>query len=371
MSVDHAILPPSSAERIVACPGSRVMCEIYPSEDTIDTQEGEATHWAGSELLNGSNVALGQIAANSVMLTDDMVERAESWCDYIVGRGPVGSVEQSVHGYFINSSNWGTPDHWVLDGTTWTLHVDDYKDGFRIVPSKGNWQLINYTALILENLGLLDDTTIKIALTIHQPRSFHRNGPTRTWLTSIGELTPYFDTMRRQYAIALSDNAPVVAGPHCRDCSARHDCEAAIEAGHEARDTAYQSVPLVMSPRALMREYDMLLRAETMIVSRRKGIEQSLLAKIQRGESVPYFCIDRTIGRTVWNDDAVANGIVELAEANNVRVTKNDVALITPKQAIKAGLPAEIVQMYSRAQPGAIELVRDDGTLAESIFKEK
>ncbi len=367
MSGDHAPLAPSSAARLVACPGSRLMEALYPQEPDIDTMEGEAAHWGASELLLDSDIALGQVAANGIVLNDEMIDAAEMYAGAIKARGRVGYVETMLRGNgVLNHENYGTPDHWTFDAPTWTIDLDDFKYGHKYVGPKRNWQFMNYGALILERLGLLGDPRVRFRFTVTQPRNYHRSGPIRTWECMAVELEPHFDTMRLQYDIAMGEAPPVYAGPQCDDCSARHDCPAAIAAGYVAREIAGKSIPLIMTPAALSREYRTVKWAERMIVARRKGIEEALLAKMRKGESVPYFAIEHNPGRTILRDDAVSNGLLDVAAAYGVKVAKD--AYITPLQMIKAGIPAHVMKMYTHTPNGAAELVEDDGDLAASVF---
>lgn len=367
-----ARLRPSSAGRIVACPGSVVMCELYPEEDTIETREGEAVHWAGAELLRGEQVALGQVTGNGVMLTDEMVETAEAYAGHIIGRDDLegfGHVEETVASAALHVENYGTPDYWIYKPQLHHLFIDDLKNGHGFVSEIRNWQLMDYAALVAREIGMYGDDRLRITMTIHQPRSFHRRGPHRSVTVTLGELRKPLSELSLAFRKALEPGAPVIASnpDECTNCSARHECEAAIAAGHAAKDLAYDSTPLVMSPAALSKEYRTLVRAEKMIKARREGIKQSIMSSIQRGKLVPYFGIEHTKGRTVWRDDAVDQGIIDVAQAYSVPVTKP--AMITPLQAIKAGIPEDVVKMYSHAPSGAAELVEDDGTFAANVFK--
>jgi hypothetical protein len=70
------------------------------------------------------------------------------------------------------------------------------------------------------------------------------------------------------------------------------------------------------------------------------------------------------MGRTVWT--APASEVIALGNMLGVDVSKPDV--ITPKQSIKAGLPAEVVAAYSHAPRGAAELAEDNGHAAAKVF---
>lgn len=370
-----ARLRPSAAGRIVACPGSVVMGERYPEEDTIETREGEAVHWGGAQLLRGEQIALGLVADNGVTLTDEMVETAEAYYGHIAERdgltlGPVDvHVEEMVASAALHVENYGTPDYWNYVAVDRHLFIDDLKNGHGFVNEIRNWQLMNYAALVARELGLYGDDRLKITMTIHQPRSYHRRGPHRSVTVTLGELRKPLAELSLAFRNALEPNAPVIASnpDECMNCSARHECEAAIAAGYVGVDMAYDSTPLIMSPAALSKEYRTLIRAEKIIKARLGGIEQSILSSIQRGKSVPFFAIEHNKGRTVWRDDAVAQGIGDVAQVYGVTVTKP--AMITPLQAIKAGLPEDVVKMYSHAPSGAAGLVEIDGNYAASVFK--
>ncbi len=369
----HAPLPPSSAARIVACAGSRKMAELYPEEDTIDTQEGEAAHWAGAELIRGEQVAVGQVAANGVTLTAEMVEAAEDYASYIIKRDRVpcqAHIEEHVASGALHPENYGTPDYWMYSKSDHHLFIDDFKYGHGFVNEVCNWQLINYVALVARKLApwVFEDDALKVTMTIHQPRSYHRRGPHRSVTVRLGELRPYFATLANAFVEAMKPDAPVTASDpdECLKCTGRVYCEAAIAAEYWGVDMAYDSTPLIMSPAALSKEYRTLLRAEKMIKARREGIAESIKSTIRRGTAVPFFGIAHSKGRTVWKPDAIEQGIVEIGQAYGAQVEKP--ALITPLQAIKAGIPEDVVKLYSDTPSGSAELVEEDGNEAARVF---
>jgi hypothetical protein len=355
------------------------MAEAYPQEETIESREGDAVHWAGAELLRGQQVALGQVAANGVTLTDEMIDTATQYANYLFkrhgrvddewGGGHIdGQIEQLCGNGALHKDNWGTPDFWQYDAESHTLYVDDLKNGHRFVDEVRNWQLMNYAALIAHERGLYGDDRLRITMTIHQPRAYHRRGAHRSVTLTLGELRKDLSLLSLAFRNAMLPNAPVVAADpeQCLDCPGRVYCEAAIAAGYIAVDMAYDSTPLVMSHAAMSKEYRMLLRAETMIKARREGIKQAIESTIRRGQAVPFFGMVHSKGRRVFMDNAREQGFVDIAMVYGVTAVKEK--LITPTQAIAQGVPEEIVQMYSHAPAGAAELVVDDGTDAARIF---
>lgn len=371
----HAKYAPSSAARIVACWGSANVEARYPDEDSIDAQQGDAAHWAGSENLCGIRPQIGDVAPNGVVLNVEMIEAADMYAGHIIGRDRIawiGGAKYWVEGTFaegpIHAENYGTPDYAMYDHGNHHLYVDDFKYGHGFVSEIRNFQLINYVAIIAHALKIYYDDSLKVTMTIHQPRNYHRRGPIRSWTTTLGELRHLIAELSLAYRMADAPDAPVMARDPdaCKDCKGRHECEAVLMQEGPAIDLAYSSAPLVMSPAALRKERHRLIDAEKVIKLRREGIEQSLMSTIQRGGIVPYFSIAHKKGRTVWKDDAVKD-MQDIASAYNVTITTPKLSL-TPLQAIKAGIPEEVVGMYSHAPGGAAELVEDDGTAAEQIF---
>lgn len=373
----HAPLPPSSAARIVACPGSRAVEAAYPDDDSIDAAEGTAAHWAASQLLLGLIVRVDDVAPNGVILNVEMIEAAEMYAAYISHRDHVAAavdfrlVETPILSCPIHPDNYGTPDYRSYNASTHHLFVDDFKYGRGFVSEIGNYQLIDYVALAAAELGYYHDDSLRVTMTIHQPRNYHRRGPIRSWTTTLGSLRQPIAEMSTSFHMAMRPDAPVMARDPdaCWDCKGRHNCEAAIMAEGSAIDLAYSSAPLVMSPAALSKEYRRLVAAEKMIKLRRDGIEQSIVSTIQRGGVVPYFALEHKKGRTVWLD-GVSKDVIEIGKAYGVTIG-GEPKLITPLQAVKAGLPEEVVQAFSYAQSGGAELVEDDGTAAAQIFNKE
>ncbi len=348
------------------------MGALYPQDDTIEKREGTAVHWAGAEMLHGAPIALGQVAENDVVLNVEMIDAAELWAYYIKARGQVGSVEVTISEPALHQDNWGTPDHWWYDAATMTLYVDDLKYGHRFVDVYLNWQLMNYAALILRSLGLFGDDRVRIVFTLVLPRCFTAKGPIQTWTTTLGGIKPYLKRLSAAFRAADDPDALCDASDvdQCYDCSARHNCRANLEAATVALSITSQSIPLRLEPAAMSRQLRVLKYAEDRIKSLREGIEQSIVQTIRRQQSVPYFALEARPGREVFPDEAVQNGIIEAAAAYGVNVVKEQ-KLITPKQAIKAGVPADVVRLFSKKNSGALELVEDDGSTAARIFNQQ
>lgn len=365
---DHAPLAPSSASRRKACAGSRKMEALYPQgDDSPHALEGTAAHWAASEMLSGRTVDSGQIAENGVMLNDEMIEAATMYVDEIrkVANTPI-YVEQRVNINYIHEQCWGTPDAWLYDEYQQRLHLWDFKYGHRFVDVFENWQLIEYAAGILDSLGIdgIKDQHITVVMTIVQPRCYVGGSPIRSWSLRASDLRGYFNAARMFEAKAMANDATLTVSPECRDCSARHACPALQRAAYSDMNIATEAVPFDLPPEALGAELRYLQSAIGTLTTRASSLEEQALSMIRQGKSVPHFTAQHGNGRERWvKPEAEVIAMGELMGVN-LGVTK----LVTPKQAVKAGMPEAIVKSFTEIPRGELKLVPDDGTKARKIF---
>ena len=365
---DHALLAPSSASRRKACAGSLWMERKYPQpDDSPHALEGTAAHWAASETLSGRIVDSGQIAPNGVMLTDEMIDAADMYVDHIRSVATEGlHIEERVSIDTIHPDCWGTPDAWYYDTYQNRLHLWDFKYGHRFVDVFENWQLIEYAAGILEQIGVdgLSDQHITVDMTIVQPRCYVGGAPIRSWKVRAVDLRGYINAARMFEAKAIDDNAQLTVSPECRDCSARHACPALQRAAYSDMNIATEAVPFDLPPQALGTELRYIQSAIETLNARATSLEEQALSMIRRGVAIPHFTAQHGIGRERWARPEAE--IVAMGELMGVKlgVTK----LVTPKQAIKAGMNADIVKSFTETPQGELKLTPDDGTKARKIF---
>lgn len=369
---DHALLAPSSAARLVKCPGSRAMAAAFPREDTQESREGVATHWAWSELQRGDQVALGQVAPNGVTLDDVMIDSATSFYDWVQARGVTGQpklIETTIRNAWLHQENWGTPD--LIEFSGMTMYVDDLKHGFGYVSEFENWQLLNYAALKLAELYAKYGENIwelNVEMGIHQPRCYHRGSPHRVWKVKASELRPYIATMQKQFALAMTDDAPCIANSECEHCPAVHACEAAIAGAWEAVPHAYRSIPLVMSPDEKALQLTILQRAAERLKAVITGMKTDVQATISTGHRVSGYRVANGHGATVWLDEEQAK---QLGLMFGVKVVSENMR--TPIQVgadlKKMGIPPEVIASYSRHQTGAARLELFDAHELANVFK--
>lgn len=370
----HAFLPPSGAAAWVACANWPTMNARYPDAGGDESAEGTAAHWAFGEILFGRVIAEGQIAPNGVTLTEEMIEGAELYVDTIDAALAAAGldrsalmVERRVYMPQIHAQNDGTPDTWFYDRNRGRVELFDFKFGHRYVEVFENWQLINYSAGILHELGIdgVADQHLRMRLTIVQPRSYVAAGPVRSWEFVACDLRPYFNKLAYAARVAFSPDRQATPNDECRYCPGRHACTALQATAYEAADLAGASTPLELEPAALGLELRMLQRAQRRLEARISGLEATVEDRLKRGDRVPFFALEPTTGREKWArplDEVLALG--QLFGANLAKP-----AALTPKQAVKAGLPAAVVAAYVAAPTTGVQLVASNGDAAAKVFR--
>lgn len=371
-ATDHAILAPSALNTVVVCAGSPQLARLYPDdEDSQAAREGTASHWAGSEQLDGREVDVGQVAPNNVTLDVEMIEGADMYVAAVREIVPSGGhVEQRVDCSYVHPFMWGTPDFWHYDPVQRTLYVFDYKYGHRFVDAFENWQLLAYAAGIIATLGL-DDQSTMVQMTIVQPRNYHRDGPVRTWRVRAVDLRPYINILGNAAYTAVrpdgtyNPDAKCVVNPGCRDCNGRRACVTLQQSSMADIDLAGAPVPFDLPPVAVGNELRLITRAIAQLEARRSGLEEQAISAITRGENVPWHRLARSEGREKWTKPV--DEVLALGSLLGLDLRKPAEA-ITPVQARKLGLDAELSETYAARGSGALALVPDDGTHARRVF---
>ena len=357
----HAPFAPSGLATIVACPGAFKMRKLYPEdEDSPSAMEGTAAHWVASEMLLGRTHAVGELAPNGVAVTEEMQDGAEMYADALAPYLDGGKIETQVSCAGIHPNCYGTPDFSRLKPNT--LVIADYKFGHRHVEVFENWQEIAYANG--EMFYWHGEGELEVIFLIIQPRSYHRDGPVREWRTTASELEVYWDKLRAACVAAEQPDAPCVPSIHCQDCSANHACEALQRAGYAALDIAGQSAPLELTPEATGLELRIIEWGIERLKARQSGLAEQAQAMLRSGTAVPGYALEAGAGRERWAKPV--EEVVALGRMMEIDISKP--GALTPKQAIKAGLPAEIVRAYSETPVGEVKLVRSNEKQLRKVF---
>ena len=266
-------------------------------------------------------------------------------------------VEQRVNIPGIHPQCWGTPDAVTRNGKR--LWLWDFKYGYGIVEVFMNWQLLTYACGVSKPGD-------EIHLRIVQPRVWHKQGPVREWVITHDGLQFYGQQLRKAAAVAMGDNPQTVPGPHCRYCSARHTCKSARRVCLDGADYAAEASTEELSDRAIGKEIETLRWAQELISYRLTGLEADAFERLRSGKRCDGIEVSQSTGRLEWS--CSPEDIVAMADILSVDVRKAP-ELVSPRQAIAAGLPTEIVQQYATRRPGNQKLITNGDLKAQQVFK--
>lgn len=341
---DHARLAPSSASRRMACPGSLKFIEslgLPESEEHEAAAEGTLAHAVAHAICTGAVIPDGA--------TDEMLEGAVLWAEHTGGEG---EYEHKLSIESIHPECWGTVDHFRVVGNV--IHVSDYKFGHKFVDAFENWQLLNYAAGVLQVVPHGDEDLL--SLSIVQPRCFAPGGPIRTWLLSVAEAKVYFQQLRENAIEATSGTPELRPSPSaCYMCQGRLQCPAFVQTTYRILEVAKFGDPQWSTGISEMASELLWLEdAQEMLKHRVQVVTETLIDAATKGVRVPNWQVEHGQTRRKWA--ATDAEIKSLEGKYNVKLLKEEA--ITPAQAIKAGVPAEEVNMMSFQQPGKATLKR-------------
>jgi hypothetical protein len=382
----HSIIAPSSAGiwgKPDGCTGYVLMAQLYPeTEETPEAAEGSASHWVGADTLLSYGPDedfklcadyVGKVCPeNGVVITEEMTDGASLYVGNVLKlcqeRGLLGAlqIEQRLEMPAIHELAFGTSDCWIYDSKAHELFAWDYKFGFEAVEAFENWQTLMYLDGIVDKLGFkgTHDQDLKITLRIVQPRAFHRDGPIREWKTTGGALRGYTNILHANAHTALGPDAVCNTGSHCKNCSARTNCEAAITAGARLFEAASAPAPVDISTAALATQATLVTRAYKHLKALKIGYDSQIEGKVRAGEIVPGWTTEATFGREKW-DKPIAE-VIAMGDMMGKDLRKLEA--ITPKAAVKSGIDEAVIKAYSTQPRTGVKVTQDNGTKAKQVF---
>lgn len=362
-------LNPTNAARRVKCPGSHKLEQPFKDSKSDYATEGIAAHWVATYMAKNPGAVVPEYTPDGEEITEEMLEGGALYAGFIQDhfKGVMNKLhfEESLNISTIHPNVTGRPDCWgVL--TPVDLHLYDYKFGRSFVEVYENWQLIEYTAGILDLIKTtgLDEQYFNIHMHIIQPRSFHPSGQIRTWHVKACDLRAHFNILRSIEDEAMGDSPKTSVSSECGHCTARHVCPTLQASAMVGVDVAGSSIPHNLSPQQLATELRFLERYRDLLDSRICGLSAEALALIQRGDRVPYYQAVRGTGRDRWvkpKEQVIALGEMFGVDLKNVKV-------LTPKQAIAAGIDKKYIAKYYETPLGALKLSPVDTRKSDKIF---
>lgn len=352
---------PSGSKVWLACPLGLTMQNLYgdryPSGAAAD--EGTAAHWVKEQLRAGVILAVGDVTPNGVAVDADMLQygaEANAYIDRFAQGGEVFTeryLTMRIPGYEIR----GTTDDLatVAIDAERTLHIFDYKYGHVFVEATAP-QLKCYGVAAVQEFNIE-----RVALHVIQPRAYGQN-PYRSATFTPNDQNDFCDEVANALRLAHVRTPYAVAGEHCLRCPGRGHCDTLRTASLEFSAVCGTDTT---APEAVAAELRIAQQAVDLATARLKGLQDEAAHVISSGGLVPGWALERKPGRQQWKDE---QPVLALAEAFGILDTVSTRKLITPLQAQKAGLPAELVELHTERPMGEPKLVPAGETLAAKTF---
>jgi uncharacterized protein DUF2800 len=241
----HSEIGASGAHRWMACPGSVRMTRGLPQEESRYALEGTVAHAKSYVCLTEGREASAFLGEQEgfVRVTPEMVRSIELYVDLCRHYMDVCDEYWIERPFTLATLDppadmFGTTDFAALSRRRRELHILDFKYGRgQWVPARNNVQLLYYA---LGAVCAIDEPISRVYLTVVQPR-FANADPIRTWVVDAPELAEFsFELITRARA-ALEQNAPTIAGEHCKFCGAKGSC---LSYQNARSDAAYHAFDL-------------------------------------------------------------------------------------------------------------------------------
>ena len=238
-------------------------------------------------------------------------------------------VEQRV-----DYSNWipdgfGTTDFLCI-GKGGVCDVVDLKYGKGlVVDAFDNTQAMLYCIGILNEFDFLHDIE-KFNIHIYQPRVNNIS----EWSITTEDLIKFAKLAKRQAELALTDNAPIVAGEkQCQWCAHKNRCPALLKHTEEVISAEFDDLDELGSPNEISQaQVKLILDNKKLIESWMKAVEELAFDKLMSGEEVEGYKLVE--GRSIrkWANQEEAVVVLESMLGADAFERK----LLTPAKATKA-----------------------------------
>lgn len=326
----HALLSASSAHRWLNCPPSAVAAEAYPQQDTEFTREGTTAHEVAEHVARGGNPNLEELQDWMPDVTQEMVECARGYADYIQEQikepDALVMLEQKVDFSPWVPDGYGTGDCIIIQGDT--MDVIDYKYGKGVaVSAVDNPQEMCYGLGALNEYGFAYEIE-RVRLHIYQPRinnvSVHE--------MTVADLLAWGESIKPVAEQAAKGKGKYSAGAWCKFCPHAGRCRTLTKVCSEYVETHGLKVRV---PVLAAHEVAEVLAMEPLVTLWLKRVKDQALSTMLSGEQIPgYKVVEGKPGNRKWFDELQVLAVLE--EAGYSREDVTETKLLSPAGMDKA-----------------------------------
>ncbi len=348
--------------RFIACNGSITMPVNVPYNVNDESRiEGNAAHWLIEQVHKRVHTAIELIdrkANNGFSITGEMVEYCTPYLDATRDKGDVECETSYGDGQFYQIN--GRADHIYYDPALRRLYISDFKYGYSIIEPENNWTLISHAiGWMFKNQNL---PVTSVQLCIYQPRPHHPLGKIREHIYHVESIWLFWDQL---HAILLNPTNTLNTSTHCKDCSARVNCPAAMKAEMNAVDVSEMAYIADVDDITLGFLLDQIDRASEILKQGKKAYTELALHRLKAGKIVPGYGVEKDLTNKQWKEGITVDTAMML--------TGKDLGkkqLITPKQAIDMGVSETAVNALCERKEKGVKLTRmNAATQVKKLFK--
>ena len=328
-------LRPSSFDRLVACGGSLLLEEKYPSPEGPAALDGTAAHECARFMFEGLSYKVGDTDGNGTEINQEMLDGATEFVEMVKGWGVEPVIEQSLPCSRIHSDCGGTPDAWGADRPKKIIYLGDFKFGHRYVDVK-TYQLIAYASGILDYLGVDPKEYMqwRIIFFICQPR-FYAADRIRTRDVNVSSLEGAWETLKNVCAVSTGSTPSCRTGSHCRDCGGRKACVTLQKSASNVMSLMQRVEDFDLDPSQTGQELRRLHQAMEILDARIAGLSESAISFIGQGKRVDGYEMVSETGREKWKSESEKD-VAGFGEMLGIDLAKPREP-VTPAQARKKG----------------------------------
>ena len=318
----HSRLSASGAHRWMNCPGSVVLSEKVPQqESSIYAREGTAAHKLCEQCLALDMMPQDFIGekVEDFEITEEMAEAVKAYVDFVKAVAPYRmitskgcalqlEVKFSLPEYHKDIA--GTADCVVTYRGSNTIIVADYKHGKGVVVEpENNPQLMIYALGAAKVAGLTEG---RIRIVVVQPRAYHESGEVvRGWWTTVEELKAWAEKELKPAAEKASgESSYLETGDYCRFCRGSAVCPKMRDKALEVAKAEFNK-PVFPEPKTLtVEEISKALTFAEMMSNWLKGVKAYAQGVLESGEEVPGFKLVAKRSNRKWVSDEEAEELL-------------------------------------------------------------
>jgi hypothetical protein len=310
---EHSKLPPSGAERWMTCPGSVVLSEGMPEDESEYAAEGTRAHAFAERWLLLHFAQHGATPSPTDPEEIEMARHVKVYIDECASLAVPGSkvyVEKKVA---VNGDVYGTADFISWNPGTHTLYVRDFKYGAGVAVSiERNIQLRIYALASLMTMKLPANS---VNIGVVQPRYEHPDGLIRSVDFDTTELLDLFaDVQDGIGRVAEAEQAKGSKGwedtylhpsdKGCRWCLAAPKCPALKNKAQALAKQVFSAEPVSAAPGL---PYDPLKLAQTLdflpiLEGWIKNTREFAYGEAEKGQEIPDYKLVEKLAVRKWID---------------------------------------------------------------------